>query len=66
MITSLDVEDVVVVVVVDVVVGGGCGVDCVAVAIEAWYSCKLNKDTIKKIKIENVLIKNGLFALFKH
>ena len=53
MITSLDVEDV-------VVVGGGCGVDCVDVAIEAWYSCKLNKDTIKKIKIENVLIKNGL------
>ena len=37
MITSLDVEDVVVV--DDVVVGGGGGVDCVAVAIEAWYSC---------------------------
>ena len=53
MITSLDVEDVVVVVVVVVdvvVVGGGCGVDCVAVAIEAWYSCKLNKDTIKTNK----------------
>ena len=45
MITSLAVVDVIVVVdvVVEVVVVGG-GVDCVAVAIEAWYSWKYKQN----------------------
>ena len=60
--TSLVVEDVVVVVVDAVVVV--VDVDCVAVAIEAWYSCKLNKDTIKTNERLKTFLSKTVFLHF--
>ena len=64
--TSLVVEDVVVVVVVvdAVVVVVVVDVDCVAVAIEAWYSCKLNKDTIKTNERLKTFLSKTVFLHF--